>query len=98
NDIFTFYIENEAVTIVKYLGDHRILTIPSTLSGYPVSIDAQVFSDKDLLESIYVLDDNYFYASLNGVFYSKDVSTLLKYPEGKKDASFIIPNSVTNIS
>jgi hypothetical protein len=37
------------------------------------------------------------YSSQDGVLYNKSKTTLIQYPAGKTDASFIIPNSVTNI-
>lgn len=47
--------------------------------------------------SIIVDDDNEYYSSLDGVLYNKDRTELIKYPKGKADKSFTIPDSVTNI-
>ena len=42
-------------------------------------------------------EDNQKYISVDGVLYSKDKTTLVKYPMGKNDQSFAIPSSVTTI-
>lgn len=49
------------------------------------------------LTSIDVEINNEFYSSLNGVLYNKEKTTLIHYPAGKIDPSFVIPNSVTSI-
>lgn len=47
--------------------------------------------------SITVSPNNTVYASLDGVLYNKDLTTLIKYPTAKADATFDIPESVTTI-
>ena len=49
------------------------------------------------LTEILVLSKNEEFSSENCDLYNKDKTTLIKYPEGKKDTSFTIPNSVTSI-
>ena len=50
------------------------------------------------LAEINVDSANKQYASINGVLYNKNITTLIEYPSGKKDESFVIPDTVTNIS
>lgn len=52
----------------------------------------------DTLENINVADSNTTYKSVNGILYSEDEKTLLQYPSGRKDTSFIVPSSVTDIT
>lgn len=47
--------------------------------------------------SIAVSPNNTVYASVDGVLYNKDLTTLIKYPTAKADATFDIPESVTTI-
>lgn len=47
--------------------------------------------------SITVSPNNTVYASLDGVLYNKDLTTLIKYPIAKAGATFDIPASVTTI-
>lgn len=56
------------------------------------------FDDFGALEYIEVDKDNPYYKSVDGVLYTKDGKTLVRYPVGKKDASFTVPEGVTNIS
>ncbi|UYZ38055.1 leucine-rich repeat protein [Clostridium beijerinckii] len=49
------------------------------------------------LTSIIVDDDNKNYTSIDGVVFNKLKTELTKYPQGKKNTSYIIPNSVKSI-
>ena len=49
------------------------------------------------LTTINVDSDNLNYCSVNGILYNKDMTSLLRYPEGKKDDYFSIPEGVTEI-
>jgi hypothetical protein len=49
------------------------------------------------LTRISVDPENKSFSELDGVFYNKDKSVLLVYPEGKTNKSFTIPNSVKKI-
>jgi len=49
------------------------------------------------LTAINVNSNNNYYSSDQGILYSKDKTTLLKYPAGKTGVSFTIPNSVKSI-
>lgn len=50
-----------------------------------------------VLESINVSEQNENYCSRDGVLYSKDMKTLIRYPECKPDAEFTIPDGVETI-
>ncbi|MBE6663129.1 MAG: hypothetical protein E7602_01340 [Ruminococcaceae bacterium] len=69
------------------------ITIPSSVT----SIGSYAFSGCTSLESIIVDENNTAYKLIDGVLYSKDGTTLVCYPAGKKDTSFAIPSSVTLI-
>jgi hypothetical protein len=49
------------------------------------------------LASINVSPNNTVYASVDGVLYNKDLTTLIKYPIAKAGEKFDIPESVTTI-
>jgi len=49
-----------------------------------------------MLTAIYVDPLNPAYSSMDGIWYNKDKTTLLEYPQGKA-GTYTIPNSVTNI-
>ena len=49
------------------------------------------------LENINVDSNNKDYLSVDGVLYNKDKTKLIRYAPGKKDKSFSVPDTVTNI-
>ena len=56
----------------------------------------------DAFDNIYVLEfrvdeDNKNYKSIDGVFYDKNITTLINYPAMKTDKIYEIPNTVTTI-
>lgn len=70
------------------------ITIPCNMTN----IGNNSFTDCTRLISITVDEDNIAYKSIDGNLYTKDGKTLIQYAIGKKDTSFVIPNSVTNIA
>jgi len=46
---------------------------------------------------IFVDDDNTNYQSIDGVLYSKDGESLIRYPQGKNDLKFTVPDGVTDV-
>ena len=69
------------------------INIPSSVT----SIGDRAFEWCIGLKTINVSISNTKYQSIEGVLYSKDLKTLIRYPEGIKQNSFNIPNSVTSI-
>ena len=69
------------------------ITIPNSVT----SIESSAFIDCTSLTSITVDENNTKYKSIDGNLYSKDGKALIQYALGKKDTSFVIPNSVTSI-
>ena len=69
------------------------ITIPDSVT----SIGNRAFSLCDNLTSITVDENNQYYKSIDGNLYTKDGTTLVQYAIGKKDTSFVIPDSVTTI-
>ena len=69
------------------------ITIPSKVT----SIGDRAFSSCSSLTDINVDEANENYKSINGVLFSKDEETLIKYPAGKSETAYIIPSKVTSI-
>lgn len=70
------------------------VTIPSSVTTLGLS----AFTSCPLLESVTVESGSQHFSSWDGVLYNLDTTTLLYYPIGKPDSSFIIPNSVTSFA
>ena len=86
----------ESITDNTFKGCLNIKTImvPSTV----INISINAFNDCHNLIEIIISSNNNYFVSINGILYSKDVTTLIKYPSGKKEISFNVPNTVTLIS
>ena len=69
------------------------LNIPASV----ISIDEEAIVSCSALERINVAEANPVYKSIDGVVYTKDGKTLVKYPMGKKDEVFSIPAGVMKI-
>ena len=77
--------------------------IPKTIEFiWPCSLTRNIHSTDikqyTLLENIYVDDENQFYASLDGVLYTKSMKTLVAYPAGNARTNYTIPDSVEQIA
>ena len=68
-------------------------TIPSSVTA----IGNNAFAYCEVLTSIHVDDDNTHYSSENGILFNKSKTTIVRYPAGKTDVAYIIPNGVTTI-
>lgn len=58
------------------------------------SIAANAFERCFYLEEINVDENSRFFKSVDGVVYSKDMTTLVRYPSGKRGESYTIPSTV----
>jgi len=70
------------------------ITIPDSVA----SIGNDAFLGCISLENIIVHKDNEYFVSIDGNLYSKDETKLIQYAVGKKDESFTVLDTVTNIS
>ena len=86
---------------VTFIGDDAFREcknlISVTIGENLDEIGRDVFEFCSSLTEIIVSLKNEKFSSENGVLYNKDKTTLIKYPAGKKDTSFTIPNSVTSM-
>ena len=69
------------------------VTIPSSVTA----IGDFTFLYCSSLVSITVDSLNPTYASIDGVLFDKRIRTLIKYPQGRNQSSYVIPSSVTSI-
>ncbi len=94
---FENFIENGEVEITTLSENvSGKITIPNKINGYPVtSVDCMV--NMRAITSIEVQSDNPYFASKDGVLYSKDMKKLILVPSGKNVTSFTVPDGVTSI-
>ena len=70
------------------------VTIPASVA----KIGENIFESCEALENITVADGNPSYASADGVLYSKDMKTLIRYPAGKDGGIYTVPAGVTTLA
>ncbi|PKL35072.1 MAG: hypothetical protein CVV44_23385 [Spirochaetae bacterium HGW-Spirochaetae-1] len=93
----TMTIPEQVTTISSYCFVNSGLTsihIPVSVT----SIGAGAFSNIGVLTAITVAAGNPNYSSSSGVLFNKTGTTLLMYPIGKTDTSYVIPAAVTDIA
>ena len=88
----------DSVTTIGDMAFSFCATLKSVAVGNSVTeIVNTMFRYCTALESISVDANNNYYSSVDGVLFNKDLTTLICYPAGKEDASYTIPDSVTEI-
>jgi len=70
------------------------ITLPNGIE----TLNDNLFYIPSSVASIQLDGSNTVYKTVNGVVYSYDMTTLIFYPTGKTDVSFVIPESVTVIA
>lgn len=91
----TFTIPDNVVTLGYSLFDDCI-NLKTIYIGKSCTTFYYYYNCSSLEE--YIVDpENTTFASLDGVLFSKDMKTLCKYPSGKKDVTYEIPDTVITI-
>ena len=93
---------NIAANIADSAPNLKEITLPSsvTLGRFYLYGSEGIYYflfNNPLWERITVAADNPFYTSIDGVLYNKDVTTLLRFPEGKSVNGWSMPSTVTTI-
>ncbi len=76
-----------------YCSSLASVNIPNSVT----EIGSNAFSGCAALTEINVGTGNSNFASVSGVLFNKEKTELIRYPAGKQDSSYAIPNSVTRI-
>lgn len=69
------------------------ITVPDEVT----SIGCNAFNECSNLSSINVSEGNERYASVDGVLFDKNKTKLIRYPAGKEDSIYNIPNEIANV-
>lgn len=108
-----FYSCNQLTQItlpdgLEYIGESAFcncrklesVRIPKTVKniGYYAFDCYNYYQENYGIKSIEVDPENKVYASENGVLFDKAMTELIKYPSGKKDKSYAVPEGVVTIS
>ena len=68
-----------------------------TIGTGVTNIGEEAFCDNGSLVRIDVEESNRKYSSVNGVLFDKNKTELVRYPEGKQESTYNVPDSVKNI-
>lgn len=97
------------ITIPSFLGEYDVTAIGNsafdsctgltsiTIPKRITSIGTSCFNSCSNLINIFVDNNNPNYTDENGILYSKDMTMLVKYPEGRTADSFVIPDDVHSL-
>lgn len=72
-------------------------TIERLTLGENAKAEVGVFNEMSALQSITVDGNNRYFSSENGNLYSKDKTIFYKYPQGKSEDIFILPDTVVRV-
>lgn len=93
----TLDIDGKTYKIVEIEGDilnsnDSVKTL--ILPLYLKSIGDNLLSKNISVNNIEINENNEYFTAVDGVLYDKNKTTLIKYPNGKMDSTFIVPNGV----
>ena len=91
----TFLNGVKSLTMFGRLSNLKYIEIPESVEIIP--IEEFIYDCRALVE-INVSDKNQYYASVDGVLYSKDKTVIIAYPEGKNQAHYELPAGVVMIA
>ncbi|PID87728.1 MAG: hypothetical protein CSB06_03570 [Bacteroidia bacterium] len=86
---------------VKHIGEGAFaqcsglehVNIPESVNN----IELSIFTSCKKLIAIEVHGNNKAYTDIDGVLFNKDKTRLIKYPQGKPEAKYVVPNTVLKI-
>ena len=76
-----------------FMCEAKKIIIPENVT----TIEEGAFSDCINLEELIVVEDNQHFTSIDGVLFSKDKTSLVKYPDGKPNGTYDIPEGTAEI-
>lgn len=86
---------------IESIGSMAFTECPIESIHLPASLKEMgvvVFNNCTSLTEIIVAQDNPYFTAVNGVLYSKDMTELIQYPQGKDATTFVIPQGVQSIN
>ena len=96
-DLASITIPNSVTSIGDYAFNWCKSLTSITIPDSVTSIGLDVFSACTNLASINVSEKNENYSSVDGIFFNKNITELIKYPAAKTISEYSVPNSVTSI-
>ncbi len=79
-----------------YCSNLNDITIPSSLTSITYNVFG-IFDGCENLKTINVDKNNMSFCDIDGILFNKDKTKIIKYPQAKTEATYIIPSSVTSV-
>ena len=96
-----YTVPDSVTELARYAIDEcRLLAEITIPAGIKENLEIDIFNPFDhcmALERVTIDPDNPSYSSRDGVLFNKDKTTLIFYPPGKTDKTYVIPDTVTKI-
>jgi len=92
------HIEGLLVTVIGFTAFYDCSSLTSiTIPSSVISIKETAVYDCSSLTSITVDNRNPSYTSVDGILFDKNIQTLIRYPQGRNQETYVIPSSITSI-
>lgn len=91
--VFSNSLKNIGYEAFCYSRSLKEVNLPSTIKY----IEYGAFTSCDSLKAINVNTGNRYYSSVDGVLFNYCQDTIIQYPAGKNEKTYVIPNTVTAI-
>ena len=92
------YLPNTITSIESYCFGNSKQLVDLSIPASVTSVNSSFVNGCSALTTLYVGSGSSSYDALNGVLYTKDLKTLVKYPEGLTATSFSVRSGVTAIA
>ena len=92
------YLPNTITSIESYCFAYSNQLVDLSIPASVTSVNSSFVNGCSALTTLYVGSGSSSYDALNGVLYTKDLKTLVKYPEGLTATSFSVRSGVTAIA
>jgi hypothetical protein len=96
-DVRTAIIQSGVTSINRDTFLNCVNLTSITISNSVTSINRSAFLSCPSLTSINVVADNAHFSSSDGVLFNKNQTEIVKYPQGRTNNSYVIPDTVTRI-
>ena len=92
------YLPNTITSIESYCFGNSKQLVDLSIPASVTSVNSSFVNGCSALTTLYVGSGSSSYDALNGVLYTKDLKTLVRYPEGLTATSFSVRSGVTAIA
>ena len=98
SELISVIIPHDVIYISWYAFNSCDSLTSVTIGNGVANMGEGVFNNCSSLVEIKVSDNNLYYCDIDGVLFNKYTTKLIRYPQGKTNSAYSIPDDVTSIS